>query len=191
MRGYKALLQDMTAIKGNGMKYELGKSYFIEGEVIPCRKGFHFCKNIEDLENYYRICESRIFEVEADGDMKTDDNKKYCASKIRLLKEIGKEEIKKYFEENADKFVNSRYACIRRATADQGYGLDVLIKDENIYVKTAVAKQGYGLDILIKDKAWFVRQIVAEQGYGVDVLIKDEDWDVRAAAKKYMEMHPE
>lgn len=44
--------------------------------------------------------------------------------------------------------------------AEEGYGLDVLVHDENPHVRAAVAKQGYGLDKLFEDRAINVRKTV-------------------------------
>ena len=99
MKGYKALDQEMRAILGNEMQYELGKTYTVYGKVVPCENGFHFCEKIEELNCYYNIEDSRIFEVEADGIIiKSED--KYVAEKIKLVRELSKEEISKYFEQN-------------------------------------------------------------------------------------------
>ena len=68
--------------------------------------------------------------------------------------------------------------------AKQGYGLDVLVNDEDWCVREAVAEQGYGLDILITDEDEVVRAAVARQGYGLDRLVNDESEDVRQAAKE-------
>ena len=51
---------------------------------------------------------------------------------------------------------------VKLEVANQGYGLDKLINDEDPNVRAAVAKQGYGLDILINDESWYVREIVLE-----------------------------
>jgi len=183
MKYYKALDMDMKAKHGNGMQYEIGKWYVTEGEVIPCKNGFHFCDSIEAINAHYTIRESRIFEIEADGKIvKCDD--KYIAERIKLVKEIKKEEIGDYFRQNQEKFITSKNSYIRMAVAEQGYGLDVLINDEDHWVRAAVAKQGYGLDILIDDADCLVRQAVAEQGYGLDVLINDAYSWVRAAVAR-------
>ena len=202
MKGYKALDWDMRAAYGNEMQFELGKTYSVNGEVVPCKNGFHFCEKIEYLNCYYNIADSRIFEVEADGTIiKSED--KYVAERIKLVRELSKEEISKYFEQNLqllichDKayirqtvaelgyglnaLINDKNWQVREAVAKQGYGLDILVHDEDWCVREAVAKQGYGLDILINDKNWYVRQAVANQGYGLDVLINDKDWHVREA----------
>lgn len=78
MRGYKALDQDMRAIRGNGMQFEMDRLYSIRGNVVPCYNGFHFCKAIEYLNVYYNIKNSRIFEMEADGEIIEYDKNKYA-----------------------------------------------------------------------------------------------------------------
>ena len=47
MKGFK-MLSGMYAIHGNGMQYELGKEYYMDGAPDVCESGFHFCKRIED-----------------------------------------------------------------------------------------------------------------------------------------------
>ena len=83
-----------------------------------------------------------------------------------------------------DKMVRSNYWGDRLEMAKEGYGLNLLINDEDWRVRRAVARQGYGLDILINDKYCGVRKAVAEQGYVLDALINDEHWGVRKAVAK-------
>lgn len=180
MKGYKALDQDMRAIYGDKMQFKLGKTYSVDGEVVICENGFHFCEKIEFLNCCYDIVDSRIFEVEADGVIKRRGCK-FAAESIELVRELTKEEVKNYFEQNAKAFACCDEAYVRQAVADYGYCLDILIDDEDEDVRATVAKQGYGLDVLVNDEDWQVRCAVAEQGYGLDTLINDEDGDVRAA----------
>ena len=172
MRGYKALNEDMSTKYGN-MTYELNKEYEIEGNPIICEKGYHFCTELINVFNYYPL-DSRVFEVDTlDGEIiKKGD--KYCTNRIKLIREVYKEEINKYIEYNLYILINDPDPYIRAAVAKQGYGLDKLINDEDIDVRTTVAKQGYGLDILINDENPYVRETVARQGYGLDILISDE-----------------
>ncbi len=180
MKGYKALDMDMKAVNGNGMQYEMGKLYSIEGKVIPCYKGFHFCKSIEAVNSYYSIKDSRIFEVEADGEI-IDCVGKYAAEKIMFVRELTQNEINDYFKQNQKEFIESENWHVRSAVAEQGYGLDILVHDKDPNVRIAVAEQGYGLERLINDEDWQVRTAVAEQGYGLDILINDNDGGVRIA----------
>lgn len=52
--------------------------------------------------------------------------------------------------------------------------------DDVARVREAVAQQGYGLDVLVDDEDYGVRAMVAKQGYGLDKLINDDYWGVRA-----------
>jgi uncharacterized protein YcgL (UPF0745 family) len=84
-----------------------------------------------------------------------------------------------------DKLVDSDNIIDKINAVKQGYGLDILINDEDWKVRKAVANQGYGLDILINDEDADVRKAVASQGYRFDILINDEDADVRKACYKH------
>ena len=92
VKGYKALSPNMAAIYGNGMTYELGKWYEVDGEIKPCENGFHFCRKLEDIQEYYDLFHSRLFEIEADGKIMEASNTKMVCSKIRLVREILPEE---------------------------------------------------------------------------------------------------
>ena len=48
-----------------GFQYELNKEYTIEGEIILCDNGFHFCKKLENVFNYYELKNNRFFKVKA------------------------------------------------------------------------------------------------------------------------------
>ena len=179
MRGYKALNEDMSTIHGD-MTYELNKEYEIEGELIMCENGYHFCTELIYVFMYYPF-NSRVFEVDTLDGILLKDYKfdKYCSSKIKLIGEISKEEINKYIEDNLYKLINNEDSYVRLEVANQGYGLDKLINDPDPEVRAEVANQGYGLDKLINDEYSLVRLEVAKQGYGLDILINDESWYVR------------
>ena len=86
MKGYKAFDEDL---KCRGFQYEVGKTYEFDGEPIPCKQGFHFCKSIAECYGFYQMNEyTRICEVDAIGEIKTDDDKKYCTNKIIIVGEV-------------------------------------------------------------------------------------------------------
>lgn len=85
MRGYKAFNSDLSC---RDMKYEIGEEYNFEGEPIPCKQGYHFCKTIGDCYKFYTKDEStRICEVEATGKI-VEDEYKYVTNKIKIIGEI-------------------------------------------------------------------------------------------------------
>ena len=182
MKGYKALSKDMKAIFGNKMKYELNVWYKMEGEIIPCVRGYHFFDNIRDIFILFCNKEYDVYEIEAKGNIiKDDDNYqgKYVCSEIKLVKRLTQEEINKYIEDNLDMLINDEDYEVRCKVAKQGYGLDILVNDKNWRVRCEVVRQGYGLDILVNDESRGVRCEVVRQGYGLDILVNDKDWGVR------------
>lgn len=51
----------------NDFQYEIGKTYAIEERPILCYRGFHFCKKLSDVFQYYSVFggKSRFFKVRA------------------------------------------------------------------------------------------------------------------------------
>ena len=93
MKGYKAFNSDLTC---KDFQYEIGKTYIHEGKIEPCESGFHFCKCIADCYNYYYTNEgTRICEVEALGEIKTNDSNKYVTNKIKIVAEVTEEWMRK------------------------------------------------------------------------------------------------
>ena len=179
IKGIKALGMDMEAIKGDGMVYELNKEYTHDGDVKCKRSGYHYFNSIRDVMHMYNLNKSRLFECELNGDKFDHDDIVHCTNKIKLVREISKEEITKYIEHNLEELINDEHWGVRNEVARQGYGLDKLVNDKDCDVRLEVAKQGYGLDKLINDKHWYVRLEIAKQGYGLDKLVNDEYWFVR------------
>ena len=86
MRGFKAFTENLTC---RGMQYQVGSTYEFDGEPIPCKQGFHFCKSIAECYMFYGMSDNtRICVVDAIGDIKTDDNIKFCTNKITVIEEI-------------------------------------------------------------------------------------------------------
>ena len=71
-----------------------GKQYaentiFEEPEAVVCRKGMHYCKNPFDVLDYYDLLNedgnfNDFATVEPLAEEKTDDNKKYCTTKLKI-----------------------------------------------------------------------------------------------------------
>ena len=86
MIGYKAFNKDLTC---RDFQYEIGQTYSMDENPIPCERGFHFCKAIGDTYRFYLTAgTTRICKVEALGEVATDDEIKYCTNKIKILEEI-------------------------------------------------------------------------------------------------------
>ena len=84
MKGYKGFKSDFTC---RGFQYEVGKEYEMDGYIEPCERGFHFCKTMAQVFNYYCGTDKRYAEVEAFGDVEEADDK-CVTNKIRIIREI-------------------------------------------------------------------------------------------------------
>ena len=117
IEGYKITNSDYSC---RGFKYELNHTYSMEEDPIPCKRGFHFCKKLDDCFNYYNPEKSsfEIWNLDIYRFLKVKSNgttyqlrDKYCTNNITILEECSTEEIleafKKYFNElffNPNKF---------------------------------------------------------------------------------------
>ena len=96
MKAYKATYNG----KCKDITYEVGKTYTLtHGDLEMCKRGFHFCKNIVDLiEWYYFIKDDKynedikVFKIEVLGDI-IEDSDKCISNKIKIVKELKREEI--------------------------------------------------------------------------------------------------
>ena len=100
MKGYKMLNGDMTSDYGN-MTYELGKTYKLDGNIIPCENGYHFCEELITCIQYYHNNDNdkRFFEIES-GDNVIEKEDKYVTDEIALIRELTIDEVFDYIREN-------------------------------------------------------------------------------------------
>ena len=89
VKGYKGFNEDLTC---RGFQYEIGKTYEYDGDIELCRSGFHFCRKLKDVHDFYDLKRSRICEIEADGKIDDDGVKSVC-SRINIVRELSREEI--------------------------------------------------------------------------------------------------
>lgn len=105
IKGYKGFDKDL---KCHDFQYEVGKEYECERAVV-CKEGFHFCENPLDIFNYYAPSKSRFCKVEGSGEIKRSKNgDKVCCTKIRVIKEIGIDDLIKEGEKlNLSNIINN------------------------------------------------------------------------------------
>ena len=89
VRGYKGFNPDMAC---RDFRYEAGKTYTMEGRIEPCERGFHFCRNMADVFNYYGKNGCRYAEVEAFGKV-IDSDDKSVTDRIRIVRELTRAEV--------------------------------------------------------------------------------------------------
>ena len=94
MKGYKGMDKNMRC---RGMQYEVGKSYHVDGEIMLCKNGLHFCKTLTNVFKYYGFGHNnRYFEVEASG-IVTANDEKIAASDIIIVRELSIAEVNRSF----------------------------------------------------------------------------------------------
>jgi hypothetical protein len=110
MKGYKVFNPNWKCL---GFQYEVGKSYEMDELPICCDTGFHFCKNLSDCFNYYTFnSQNKAAEIEAYGEIDTNDNNKYCTNKIKIVRELSWEEVLKLANTGVN---NNGYANVGNA----------------------------------------------------------------------------
>ena len=171
VKGYKALDEDMKAIFGDGMHYELGKWYEVDGKIKPCKNGFHFCRKLEDIHGYYDLFHSRLFEIEADGKiMEACDATKMVCSRIRLVREILPEEWQT--KENLLKILKIDGRAIQ------------FIKSPTIEMQLESVKQnGWAIQYIKKPTLEMQLEAVKQNGWAIQ-FIKNPTVDVQLEAVK-------
>ncbi len=85
MKGFKAFEKGLIC---RGKQYA-ENAVFEEERAVICNSGMHFCENPFDVLDYYPLVNdngafSDFAEVEALADVKTDDNKKFCTTKLKV-----------------------------------------------------------------------------------------------------------
>ena len=85
MKGYKGFAPGLVC---RGKQYA-ENTVFEEDRAIICSSGMHFCQNPFDVLDYYDLVNADgsfndFAEVEALADTKTDDNKKFCTTKLKV-----------------------------------------------------------------------------------------------------------
>ena len=85
MKGYKGFTPGLIC---RGKQYA-ENTVFEEEKAVICAKGMHFCENPFDVLDYYDLVRedgsfNDFAEVEALADTKTDDNKKFCTTKLKV-----------------------------------------------------------------------------------------------------------
>ena len=105
VKGFKAFSPDMIC---RDMQYEIGQEYKMDDTPIPCQKGYHFCKSIADCYSFYPMDdETVICEIEALGEVATDDDVKFCTNHIKIVKKVTKPREKSNKSPSCSGFCNS------------------------------------------------------------------------------------
>lgn len=92
VKGYKAFYYDLSCNpNGNSKQYKIGHIYRLRSnqKLELCKRGFHFCKELRDVFQFYPINErTRVCEVLALGDVIDGSEGKSVTNIIKIVKEI-------------------------------------------------------------------------------------------------------
>lgn len=97
MKGYKAFHFDLKCrpLFGPPFAYEIGRTYEMKDSPKLCRRGFHFCREVSDVYNWYAPAfDTRVCEVEAGGTVIEDAGVAKCVTNyLTIVKELSPGEI--------------------------------------------------------------------------------------------------
>src|SRR5574343_316663 len=87
---------NMKAYKGTdhnrqckNVQFETGKTYVLNGTLEMCRQGFHFCRKLADVHEFYSFAYSRLWEIDVPDDAEVlHDGIKSVTNKFTLVREI-------------------------------------------------------------------------------------------------------
>lgn len=106
--GYKATYN----YKCQEITYEIGKTYKIDN-IKMCNYGFHYCPNIKDVLEYYKVSKDlKILEIEDIGTESIQKEDKVCTNKIKVLREVPIKEHKLF---KVDKNVVDIYSKVKES----------------------------------------------------------------------------
>lgn len=94
IKGYKGFKPGLICLR---KQYKVGE-VFTEPEAIPCMSGIHFCKNPLAVLKFYPPVSStgipnEYAEVEALEEPVTDDNIKFCTTKLKIVRKLSLDEL--------------------------------------------------------------------------------------------------
>ena len=90
---YKVFNPDWTC---RNFKFEVGKTYKIDGEPELCSRGFHACEKVSNCFHYYDFNpNNKVAVVELSGTILGIGEEKQCANIIKIVKELTWEEMLK------------------------------------------------------------------------------------------------
>ena len=179
-RLYKATDSNSTC---RGYQYIPGKLHIMKTSSVElCSQGFHACRKLKDVLQYYSSPEE-IWEVEGNVVFEKDD--KVVCDQIRLVRLITDEALTTLAKDM--KWSIRLTIAVNANTPSKA--LTVLAKDRDWYIREAVARNistpSEALSMLAEDENWHVREAVARNTNTspevFTTLAKDENKNVRVA----------
>jgi hypothetical protein len=93
VKGYKCFNKDFTC---NNFQFKVGKTFKHNGTIQLCKEGFHYCKELKDVFNYYGFdSDNHVCEIEASGQIIDGDDDKSVCSIMKVIRELPWSEVLK------------------------------------------------------------------------------------------------
>ena len=91
IKGYKAFDKGLIC---RGFQYEVGKDFYYDQEIRLCNSGFHFCKSLGNVYEYYKFgTDIVVAEIESDGDVIDEENhEKSVTNHLRITRILNAEQ---------------------------------------------------------------------------------------------------
>jgi len=134
MKGYKAFDKGLVC---KGKQYT-ENTVFDEPEADICRCGMHFCENPLDTLDYYPLLDgdnnlSDFAEVESLADAKTDDNKKFVTTRLKIGAKL---DLRGFVKASIDFLLergksDNTASCYGSQLAASGYGSQLALTGKN------------------------------------------------------------
>jgi hypothetical protein len=117
-KGYKCFNKDFTC---NNFKFKVGKTYKHDGPVELCKSGFHFCKEPNNVFNYYTFTsDNHVCEIEAIGEVLGEGDKSVCGT-IKIIRELSWDEVLKISNLGQNNFGHSNAGSYNAGHSNAGH----------------------------------------------------------------------
>lgn len=152
---YKALNPDLTCL---GYQYEVGKLHEFEGEVEMCYSGFHACRKMEDVFDYYNADNCIVYLCE--GKIEEEGYHKVVCSKIQLIRKVDIRDIKKvnYITLSVLSYIVKNFKHLHQYIVDeiidQGCNFEILLKNYKV--------RPYQLEVAAKSRSMLIADELAK-----------------------------
>lgn len=158
VEGFKGTTKDMIC---RDTQYEINKKHTYEGKVELCGSGYHFCKDLKKVFEYYSISNgNRFFKVKCLVSKKQweSDNDKFTAKEITFTEELGYKEL--------ESFILKKYPYIKNETDWNDINELGIEKFYKKYYMSIMLEAGYGevfSNILYDDINNKIKEVEAER----------------------------
>ena len=139
-------------------KFEIGKTYELPRTPVMCKYGFHYCKNPINVLNHYSIQHNfKLLEIEDLGECIHSCDKS-VTNKLRVIREIPKEEYYQLFGiVNNELTIKRSYSFHMKHKYDQNNNL-ILYKNSNDYSVKYDYDQNNNLIFIEDSNGWWEKR---------------------------------